>query len=77
MTLIGTIFGLIPALLKGLFFWSLKKAGRTDAELRVAESKLETLRRAKKVDDAIDSMPIDVVRRRLLHLSKRLQRRVG
>jgi len=77
MAILGTILGLIPALLKGLFFWSLKKAGRTNAELHVAEAKLETIRRAKKVDDAIDALSDADVRRRLLNLSKRLQNRAG
>jgi hypothetical protein len=75
MSIISTLLALIPMLLKGFFFWSLKKAGSKSAELKMVQAKLETLRRAKEVDDTINRMPISVVRERLQLLSKRIQAR--
>ena len=77
MVVISSLLGLIPIVLKGLFFWSLKKAGSKEAELKVAQAKLETFHRAKQVDDTIDRMPISAVRKRLQFLSKRIQARTG
>ena len=75
MSIVSTLLALVPMLLKGFLFWSLKKAGSKDAELKMAHAKLETLRRAKEVDDTINRMPISVVRERLQLLSKRIQAR--
>ena len=75
MVVISSLLGLIPIVLKGLFFWSLKKAGSKEAELKVARAKMETFHRAKQVDDTINRMPISAVRKRLQFLSKRIQAR--